>query len=246
MRLRPLRRSPPKNIAGPIAVCCALLLAQFVASAMAGTIYKCTAADGMIAFRDQPCESAAAQAEVSVHSTTQFGGAAATSAGEAQTESDTGPAATPSAPAKDCSDWIPPPWQVEVAPPPQVDLSAYPRDADGQPIIVPGQDINLVAVTPERRDAMSVQEECTAMIDACFHKDNDKHNSYDACFKSAPRCKSSRPWEESKPCCPDVCWQKYADLRRQCVDPFGASTRVFFDDHCVPGVTGMLEGTRPR
>ncbi len=244
MRRRHLLHSA-SNFAGLAAVCCAMSLAQFVAPAMAGTIYKCTAADGTIAFRDQPCEAASSQAEVSVHGTTQFGGMIATSASEAQAESETSTAATPSAPRKDCSDWIPPPWQVEVAPPAQPDLSAYPHDADGQPIIVPGQDINLVAVTPDRRDAMSVQTECTDMIDACFHKDNDKRNSYDACFNSAPRCKSARPWEESKPCCPDVCWQKYADLRRQCVDPFGASTRVFFNDHCVPGVAAMLGGTNP-
>ena len=244
MRRRHLRQIQPP-IARPLAVCCALLLAQFVAPAMAGTIYTCTAADGTIAFRDQPCEAAAAQVEVSVHGTTQFGGAAAASAAEPQGESDASQAPVPPAPAKDCGDWVPPPWQVEVTPPAQPDLSAYPRDADGQPVIVPGKDISLVAITPDRRDAMSVQTECTAMIDSCFHKDNDKRNSYDACFNSAPRCKSSRPWEEGKPCCPDVCWQKYADLRRQCVDPFGASSRVFFNDHCVPGVAEMLGGTRP-
>lgn len=233
------------HVIGSIAVSAVILVMPLGGSTMAGTIYKCTAADGTIAFRDQPCEAAAAQTEVSVHGTTQFGGGAPSSASEDQTATDTGPATAPSAPTKDCSDWIPPPWKVEVAAPPQADLSAYPRDRDGQPIIVPGPGINLVAVTPDRRDAMSVQTECTEMIDACFHKDNDKRNSYDACFNSAPRCQSSRPWEESKPCCPDVCWQKYADLRRQCVDPFGASSRAFFDDHCVPGVAEMLGGTKP-
>jgi hypothetical protein len=228
--------------------CNSVALAIFVAvlavlehTATAGTIYKCTAADGSVAFRDKPCDAAAAQSEVPVRNTMQFGNAQPTA--EAKPASKVAETSAPPTEPKDCSDWVAPPWTVDVTPPPEPDLSAYPKDADGQPIVLSGANVQLVAVT--KRDAMSVQSECSAMVDGCFHKDNNPRNSYDACFKSAPRCASGRPWEESKPCCPEACWQKYSDLRRQCVDPFSASTRVFFKDHCVPGTADLLEGRKP-
>ena len=215
-----------------------VVLALFDGAAMAGTIYKCASADGTVAFRDQPCDASASQSEVSVHNPTQFDNA------QPSVQAQSAPEAFGAEP-KDCSTRIPPPWKVEVEPPPEPDLSAYPQDEAGQPILAAGQNVQLVAVTRDRRDAMSVQSECTGMVDGCFHNGNDKRNSYDACFNSAPRCASSRPWEESKPCCPESCWQQYADLRRQCVDPFSASTRVFFKDHCVPGVAELLGGSKP-
>jgi hypothetical protein len=217
------------------------VLALLDYTATAGTIYKCTAADGSVGFRDKPCDTAAAQSEVSVRNSTGFGNAQ--SAAEATPAAEVADTSEPAAERKDCSDWVAPPWPVDVAPPPEPDLSAYPKDADGQPIVLSGANVQLVAVT--RRDAMSVQSECSAMVDGCFHKDNNPRNSYDACFKSAPRCASARPWEENKACCPEACWQRYSDLRRECVDPFSASTRVFFKDHCVPGTADLLEGRKP-
>ena len=55
------------HVIGSIAVSAVILVMPLGGSTMAGTIYKCTAADGTIAFRDQPCAAAAAQTEVSVH-----------------------------------------------------------------------------------------------------------------------------------------------------------------------------------
>ena len=225
------------------AISASALLWLLDATAPAATIYKCTAADGTVAFADKPCATAASQSEVSLHGATRFGNPPPGTTPSSPQESATASAA--SAEPKDCSSWIPPPWKVAVEPPPEPDYSAYPKDEAGRPILVPGATVQVVARTHDERDAISVQSECTAMLDGCFHKDNDKRNSYDACFNSAPRCKSSRPWEENKPCCPDSCWQQYADLRSKCVDPFSASTRVFFKDHCVPGVAESLGGGRP-
>ncbi len=212
-------------------------------AAKAGVIYKCAGSDGTVAFRDRPCDAATEQSEVTVRNANHFDNTPPAAPSTPDTDS---PAKPPqSAEPKDCTTWVPPPWKVDVQMPPERDFSAYPKDEDGQPILVQGAAVEVVAVTADKRDALSVQSECAAMVDGCLHKDNDKHKSFDACFNSAPRCKSSRPWEESKPCCPDACWQKYADLRRQCVDPFSASTRVLFKDHCVPGVAELLGESKP-
>jgi uncharacterized protein DUF4124 len=210
-------------------------------AATAGTIYKCTNPDGEVAYRDQPCDGEAAQDEVDAHRASSFGNAP--SSDRAMSDALPDGSAPGTTPVKDCSNWAPPPWTVEVSLPPEPDLSAYPSNDAGEPVVAEGPEVELVAVT--RRDPISVQSECTTMVDGCFQKDHDRRKSLDACFNSAPRCTSSRPWEESKPCCPDACWQQYANLRRQCVDPLSASTRVFFDDHCVPGVAALLGGQEP-
>jgi hypothetical protein len=144
----------------------------------------------------------------------------------------------------DCHTWIAPPYTVEVQAPPKRDLSALPKDEDGRSIVMPGPGINLVV--NDKPDAISVTNTCSAMIAGCWHRDNDPHNSMDACFNSAPRCATARPWEETKACCPESCWQKYADLRRNCVDPLTASRKALFDDHCVPDAREMLDGAAPQ
>jgi len=236
-------RERPGSAALLGALAALVIIALSADAVKAGTIYKCTGSDGSIAFRDKPCDAAAAQSEVAVGNATHFDNTPPSATSTPDADSSTKPA-QPAEP-KDCSTWIPPPWKVDVQLPPEPDYSAYPKDEEGQPILVPGAAYQVVVRSHDKRDALSVQSECSAMIDNCFHKDNDKRNSFDACFNSAPRCNSSRPWEEGKPCCPDACWQKYADLRRQCVDPFSASTRVLFKDHCVPGVAELLGESKP-
>jgi hypothetical protein len=233
----------PSPISLLIAIASLAVPALSMDAAKAGAIYKCSGSDGSVAFRDKPCDTAAEQSEVSVRKTTHFDNTSPSAISAPDADSGTKPAQTEE--PKDCSTWVPPPWQVNVQLPPERDYSAYPKDEEERPIIVPGVPYQVVVMRPDEHDALSVQSECAAMIDDCFHKDNDKHNSFDACFNSAPRCKSSKPWEESKPCCPDACWQKYANLRRQCVDPFSASNRVFFKDHCVPGVAELLGESKP-
>lgn len=86
---------------------------------------------------------------------------------------------------------------------------------------------------------------CSSMLTNCYRKNGDPKNSMDACFNSAPRCPTSRPWEEGKACCPESSWQAYSDLRRHCVDPAAASHRALFTEHCVPGGAELLGGRKP-
>jgi hypothetical protein len=193
-------------------------------------IYKCKGADGRIVYSDAPCPTQALQETVRIYD-------------NPSAPASPSPAARPgiaagSAPPTDCRNWGPGPRVRVDPPPPASDLSGYPKDAQGRPILSPGGNVNWVA--SNKRDLLSVISACSAMIAQCFHRDGDIHNSFDACFNSAPRCRTAKPWEEDTPCCPEACWQRYGDQRRQCVDPLTASSKVFFDTHC------SLEAALPR
>lgn len=218
------------------------LLGLLGANPAHAAVYKCTDANGQVAYLDKPCPATARQQEVQVQP--------APRTPKSVPANTANPAAKPAAEVastsdakQDCTNWIPPPWSVKVDPPPKPDLSALPRDEQGHAVVLRSATLELVAV--EKPDALTVQTACSTMLTACWHKDNDKKNSMDACFQSAPRCTTSRPWEEGRACCPESCWQKYSTLRRQCVDPLGAVQQALFQDHCVPGVAEML-GTEPH
>ncbi|MGH8121281.1 MAG: DUF4124 domain-containing protein, partial [Rudaea sp.] len=180
-------------------------------------VYKCTDANGQIAYLDRPCMATARQQEIHIQPAPRPPAAAPADAAS--------PAAKPASANvddtnRDCTSWIPPPWSVKVDPPAKPDLSGLRRDEQGRAVITSSANLKLVAV--EKPDALSVQSACSTMLTTCWHKDNDKKNSMDACFQSAPRCTTSRPWEEGRACCPQSCWQRYSTLRRQCADPLGA------------------------
>jgi len=207
----------------------ALALVIGAAAPRAGAeVYKCQGADGRITYTDAPCGAQARQETVRI----ERGPVAPPAPATAKPPALPGPAgaAAAKAPPTDCSRWAPPPWQVRVDPPRAPDLSAYPKDEKGRPIVARS---GSVVMTPSgKRDLLSVISACAAMLDDCFHRGGDPRNSFDACFNSTPRCRTARPWEEDTPCCPEACWQEYGKLRRQCVDPLSASSKVFYDQHC--------------
>lgn len=180
------------------------------------TLFKCTLPDGKIAYKDSPCDTQADQQQIQMRAGTQK---ALNTAAPAETAPKEAPVAAPEpilvpkalAPT-DCSNWTPPKDAVDVA-----------------------QPSNTSVLVSQKPDAMTVANACSAMILECAKKGDDPKTAIDACFKSAPRCTTPKPWEESKACCPDACWQKYSELRRKCVDPSSASTRALYDGHCAPG-----------
>jgi len=187
----------------------AVLALAWAGSAAAGrAIFKCTLADGKTTYSDTPCPAKDAQADA----------AAQPAPADAAKQ-----AAKPADP-KDCSNWEPPEGDLVVDPPQQTDPDRLPHDAQGRPI-----EMFLKKPGPS-----SVAAACSAMVSACYNQNDDKKRTLDACFKSAPRCTSSRPWEEDRACCPQTCWQKYSDLRRRCVEASSASYKALFEEHCVP------------
>jgi len=194
----------------------ALALGLLSTSAAGRALFKCTLPDGKIAYKDTPCDTAADQQKIQMHGGTQKQVNAPAPADTAPKEA---PAAAPEpvmvpkarAPT-DCGTWTPPEEKVDVA-----------------------QPSNTSVLVSRHPDPMSVANACSAMILDCAKKGDDPKTAMDACFKSAPRCATAKPWEEPKACCPDACWQKYSELRRKCVDPSSASTRAIYDGHCAPG-----------
>jgi len=105
------------------------------------------------------------------------------------------------------------PKRVEVPPLPKVDHSGLPRDAQGRPIL---SQQGGAAIVLEKRDKLgptNVLAACASLVTRCFQPGV---RELDDCFLSAPRCATSRPWEETayKPCCPEACWRQY-DARRK-------------------------------
>jgi hypothetical protein len=200
-----------------------LALCLFGTNAAGRALFKCTLPDGKIAFKDTPCDTQAAQQQIQMRAGTQKEVVKAPPADAAPREAAPAapdPVMVPKAAAPtDCSTWAPPPGTVDVA-----------------------QPSNNSVLVSHSADTMSVANSCSAMILDCAKKGDDPKTAMDACFNSAPRCTTSRPWEEAKACCPDACWQKYSELRRKCVDPSSASTRAIYDGHCAPGPADAAEG----
>jgi hypothetical protein len=207
---------PPHRVRRFCFVLAATLALGLVSSSAMGALFKCTLPDGKIAYKDTPCETAADQQQIQMHGGTQKQVNAPPAADAAPKEAPPPPpepVLVPKARAPtDCSTWTPPEGSIDVAQPSNTSV--------------------LVARHP---DPMSVANACSAMILDCAKAGDDPKTAMDACFKSAPRCATAKPWEEAKACCPDACWQKYSELRRKCVDPSSASTRAIYDGHCAPG-----------
>jgi hypothetical protein len=193
----------------------ALALGLLSTAAPGRALFKCTLPDGKVAFKDTPCDTESEQQQIQMRAGTQKQVAAppAEAAPKEAPAAPPEPVLVPKAPGPtDCSTWTPPEGNVDVA-----------------------QPSNTSVLVSKKPDAMTVANACSAMILDCAKKSDDPKTAVDACFKSAPRCATSKPWEEPKACCPDACFQKYSELRRKCVDPSSASTRAIYDGHCAPG-----------
>jgi hypothetical protein len=173
----------------------------------AAATYKCQDASGRVSYSDQPCKGAAST--------------------ELKTES------RPAAPPRPTSTAQPyrRPEPVVVPPLPKVDVSGLPKDEKGNPILTqtPGASIVLVK---GKRTAVNVLAACSVLVSRCY---KPGERELDACFMSAPRCASERPWEDPAytPCCPTACWNQY-EARRVA----GATPLAAFDGALYGGESG--------
>lgn len=134
--------------------------------------------------------------------------------------------------------WMPPPLVTVPPLPPPPDLSGYPVDSEGLPILAQGANLNMVV--PATPDAITARDRCATLVSNCFEPNV---RSIDACMLSAPHCGTAQPWTESSPCCAEACWTAYATLRTAGVDPLSASLSVLYDSpSCMPGVDALLGG----
>ena len=119
------------------------------------------------------------------------------------------------------------PKRVEVAPPPQTDLSGLPKDAQGRPILSRSGDATIVLEPRGAPGPTNVLAACSSMVTRCY---KPGERELDDCFASAPRCASARPWEDPayKPCCPEACWRQYDAQRKAGATPQRALDRALF------------------
>lgn len=74
---------------------------------------------------------------------------------------------------------------------------------------------------------INVLAACGALVTRCV---SPGERDLDACFMSAPRCHSLRPWED-KPfthCCPEACWLAYKTNRQANMPPLKALDRAMY------------------
>lgn len=113
------------------------------------------------------------------------------------------------------------PQRVEVPPPPTPDVSGLPKDANGRPVLIQTPQGAITLEKQDKRTPLNVLAACSVLITRCV---KPGERDLDACFMSAPRCASARPWEDSnyKPCCPQACWQRYEARRKAGATPIAA------------------------
>lgn len=191
-----------------------ILIAVLVSPSALAVQYNCVDAAGRSSTSERPCPNAkAAKDDRPQHPPAQ--------------------ANPPTSGIRDASPYRRP-AAVVVPPLPKVDLSGLPKDANGNPILMQGTGGSIVAAE-SRRGPINVLAACSVLVTRCVVPGS---RTLDACFMSAPRCTTSRPWEE-EPCCPPACWERYEALRIAGEWPMDAYDQTLFggDDMrggCVP------------
>lgn len=130
------------------------------------------------------------------------------------------------------------PVSVTDAGPPASDLvndavRRLPADADGNiPLLhVGGETLTLGPVV---KDPAYAAARCTDLLGACML---GEHLHPLDCAKKAPVCRSSAPWNEALPCCPQACIDEAVRREAAGVDREAAYTGVFGATHpCFPGL----------
>lgn len=110
---------------------------------------------------------------------------------------------------------------------PKVDVSGLPRDAAGRAILGQSGDVAIVLEKRDKPGPTNVLAACSALVTRCYQPGV---RELDDCFLSAPRCATSRPWEESayQPCCPEACWRGYQARRQAGAPPLKALDQALF------------------
>jgi hypothetical protein len=94
-------------------------------------------------------------------------------------------------------------------------------------------------LNPLAKDPLTGLGACSDLITYCFEPGK---SSLDDCVHSVPLCQTRTPWEESRPCCPEVCVRAYESNRKR-AEPFVAFESAFFGARsCYPGVSEFVGG----
>jgi hypothetical protein len=120
--------------------------------------------------------------------------------------------------------------------PPKMDLSRLPKDAAGNILLMQSGGASLVLAPAPKPGPINFLARCSGLVSYCY---KPGERSLDACFMSAPRCASSRPWDDvaevNAQCCPSECWQRYEKERIDGQAPLSAFDHALFGaNSCMP------------
>jgi len=120
------------------------------------------------------------------------------------------------------------PAPVEVPPLQKADVSGLQKDAQGRPAVGADPGGTSVALDKSKPGPLQILAACSALVTRCV---NPPARSLDACFLSAPRCTSPKPWVEADgntACCPQACWERYESLRKSGRAPIAALDNALY------------------
>lgn len=119
---------------------------------------------------------------------------------------------------------------------------ALPVDVAGRPIVGDTGTVTIVMDPEHVAGPLDALARCAARILLCESEDH----TTDECVFSAPRCATSRPWEEDEDCCPTACWTTYSAQRAAGASADDAVENVLFGTpSCVDGVDAARRGEMP-
>ena len=121
-------------------------------------------------------------------------------------------------------------FQAPPPPDPSSVAAALPTNANGQPILLEMQGLQL-AIASRPRGPVEGLAVCTRWVAMCVQS----AGSLDDCAHSAPVCQTSTPWAESQ-CCPSACFSNYQSQRLAGSSPIDAFNKIYLTGFCYPGI----------
>jgi hypothetical protein len=128
-------------------------------------------------------------------------------------------------------------WISFDAPPRPSPLDRYPNVGDGQALVSSAAGVDLV-VDIAQRNPVTTLSGCSYWLRECY----DAHGNLDDCYLSSPRCEGDTPWLDDRLCCPQACYDDYAQRRRDGVTPMNAMVAVAEARTCFPGLDAYVSG----
>jgi hypothetical protein len=131
-------------------------------------------------------------------------------------------------------------WIQFDAPPRPSPLDHYPDLGGGQVLVSREAGVDLVLDTAQHNPVTTLSG-CSYWLRECF----EAHGNLDDCYLSSPRCEGEQPWLDDRLCCPQACYDDYAQRRRDGVTPMNAMVAVAEARTCFPGLDAYVAGGAP-
>jgi hypothetical protein len=128
---------------------------------------------------------------------------------------------------------------ISFQPPPRPSAleKGYPDLGGGRALVSRAGEVGLV-VDSSLRNPVTTFSGCHWWLMRC----KDEHGNLDDCYLSSPRCEGDTPWLDDGLCCPQACYDDYAQRRREGIAPSQALLATAEARTCFPGLVAYVEG----